>query len=71
MRKRLPKVELMEDEMYELLRQKTPMETNLNADRMWKDTRVMILNFVRKEFPDWEQEKIEKEVARRMLNGAT
>ncbi|MDA1138564.1 MAG: hypothetical protein O3B01_08270 [Planctomycetota bacterium] len=71
MRKRLPKVELMEDEMYELLRQKTPMETNLIADRMWKDTRVMILNFVSKEFPDWEQEKIEKEVARRMLNGAT
>ncbi|MDA0838454.1 MAG: hypothetical protein O2857_11785 [Planctomycetota bacterium] len=47
------------------------METNLIADRMWKDTRVMILNFVSKEFPDWEQEKIEKEVARRMLNGAT
>ena len=63
-------VEMMDERMADVLRAKTPAERLAIANGMWRSARRMIEAILRAERPDWTDEAIRREVARRMSHGA-
>jgi hypothetical protein len=64
-----PVIEVMDDAMAEILRQKTPAERLRIAGRMWKSARVILRGAIRTEHPDWDTEQVNREIARRISHG--
>ncbi len=67
---RLPVIETIDEDMVEILRQKTPSERLEVAFSMWRFARDMVTAMLVQEHPDWSRERIEAEVALRMSHGA-
>ena len=63
-------VELMDDTMADVLRAKSPAERLAIANGMWRSARRMIEAILHAERPDWSDDRIRREVARRMSHGA-
>jgi hypothetical protein len=63
-------VEMMDERMADVLRTKSPAERLAIANGMWRSARRMIEAILRAERPDWSDEAIRREVARRMSHGA-
>ncbi|MEX0792216.1 MAG: hypothetical protein WD045_03725 [Pirellulaceae bacterium] len=68
---RLPVVEVLDDDMAEILRQKTPQQRLHIAFGMWESARAMIRGTLRAEHPDWTEKQIAQETAHRLSHGAT
>ena len=66
---RQPVVEMMDPAMVEILRSKTPAERLAIAFRMWESARVMIRGVLGQQHPEWSDERIHRELARRMSHG--
>jgi hypothetical protein len=65
------RVECVDEEMAAILRAKTPAERLAVAFEMWRSARAMLVSVLRSEHPDWLDEQIEAEVARRLnVSGA-
>jgi hypothetical protein len=58
-----------DEAMIAILRQKTPTERLAIAFGLWRSARRMIDTNLRAEHPDWSEEQIVREVARRMSHG--
>ncbi len=71
MKTREPVVEVMDDMVAEIMRQKTPIERLEIAMGLWETARVLIWGAVETEHSEWSEEQVKKEVARRISNGAT
>ena len=56
--------------MVEILRQKSPAERLAMVDGFWRSARDMIRNLVRSENPDWPDDRVMREVAKRLSHGA-
>jgi hypothetical protein len=56
--------------MAEVFRQKTEGQRLAIAHGMWSHARKMLLAVLSVEHPDWSQEQIEREAARRLSHGA-
>lgn len=65
------KLELPDEAMCAVLRQKTEAERLAISFRMWSFARDMIHSTLRQEHPDWSSGQIDQQVARRMSHGAT
>lgn len=65
-----PDPECISDEMAELMRTMTPAERLGMMNSMWRSGWRMIENLTRSEHPDWNDEDVRYEVARRMSHGA-
>ena len=63
------KIEVMDERMAEVYRNKTPAERLAIAHGMWRYARERIEATVRREYPDWDRQAVNGEVARRLLNG--
>jgi hypothetical protein len=63
-------VEMMDDRMADVLRAKSPAERLAIANGMWRSARRMIEAILLAERPDWSDDQIRREVARRMSHGA-
>jgi hypothetical protein len=63
------RIEMIDDANVALLRTKTPAERLAICGGMWRSTRRMIEAILRKEHPDWADEAIQRETARRMSHG--
>jgi hypothetical protein len=63
-------IEMMDDAMAEVLRAKSPAERLAIADGMWRSAVRMIEAILRAERPDWTDDEIRREIARRMSHGA-
>jgi hypothetical protein len=59
-------IEMMDDDMAEILRQKTEVERLQIAGRMWKSARVMLRGAILTEHPDWTPEQVNREIAIRI-----
>jgi hypothetical protein len=70
MKRSLPPFDMVSPEMAEVLRQKTGAERLAIADAMYGFTRRMLLNYLRSQHPDWDDESILREAARRLSHGA-
>jgi hypothetical protein len=63
-------IEVVDDAMAAVLRQKTGAERLAIADRLYRFARQMILNKLRQDHPDWDESRIVAEAARRLSHGA-
>lgn len=71
MPKRQPVVEIIHPMVVESLRKKTPAERLQMAFGMWECAKNFIRGVLRQEHPDWTEEQILRETARRLSHGAT
>ena len=62
--------ECVDDEMAEVLRQKTGAERLAIAHGMWRFAYRLVTQSVKNQYPDWTEEQRQQEVARRMSHGA-
>jgi hypothetical protein len=62
--------EVMDDATAEMMRQKTPEQRLAIAFGMWDFAKGMIRAVLRAEHPDWTDEQINRETARRISHGA-
>lgn len=69
--RRLPVVELLDPMVVEILRKMTPQERIARAAGMWRTAVVMARGCVRQENPDWTEEQVLRESARRISHGVT
>ncbi|MGA7501766.1 MAG: hypothetical protein WBX00_33965 [Isosphaeraceae bacterium] len=70
MEPRLRRIAILDDRMAELLRSKTEAERFAMIDRSWRFARQMIQAMIVHEHPDWSEDQVRREVARRMSHGA-
>ena len=63
-------IEVVDDLMADVLRAKTAAERIRIGFDLWTSTRNMLLVHLRKTHPDWNDERIKQEVARRLSHGA-
>ena len=62
-------IEVVDNTMAEVLRQKTPAERIQIGFHMWTAARKMLLVHLKNINPEWEDEMIKKEAARRLSHG--
>jgi hypothetical protein len=59
-----------DDAMAAVYRNKTPGERLRVAFGLWTSTRILLGGILRAQHPDWDDQNIRAEVARRMSHGA-
>jgi hypothetical protein len=59
--------EVVDDDMAEVLRRKTPAERLASAHAMWRYAHVRLNALLGRQHPDWTQTQIKAEIRRRML----
>jgi hypothetical protein len=62
-------IEVVDDVMAEILRKKTPAERLEIGFKLWTAARKMLTAHLTSINPDWNEEQISREVARRMSHG--
>jgi hypothetical protein len=67
---RKPTIEVVDERVAEILREKTPAERIAITDGLWRCAGDMIHAITAREHPDWSPEQVQREVARRMSHGA-
>ena len=66
-----PKIfEVVDNQVAEVLRRKTPAERLRIGFDMWTSVRRMLLSHIGHTHPEWSRPDVEREVAKRMLHGA-
>lgn len=71
--RRIPRpedVEVIDDEMARLYASKTGAERLAIASGMFSSARRMLMSHLRAEHPEWNDERIRREAARRLSHGA-
>ena len=63
-------IEMVDDTMAEILRHKTPAERIGIGFSLWTSARNMLMTHLKKTHPEWNNDRVEKEVARRLSHGA-
>jgi hypothetical protein len=63
-------IEIVDDRVVEILRKKTPAERLAIADGLWTFASQAIGAIAAREHPEWSEEEVRREVARRMSHGA-
>ncbi len=63
-------IEVIDDRMAMIFREKTPQQRLAIAFGMWSSARIYLINYLKTEHPDWDDAVIQKEVARRLSHGA-
>jgi len=63
-------LEIIDDTMAQVLRDKTPQQRLAIAFSMWNSAKIQLTNYLRSQHSDWNEEMIKKEVARRLSHGA-
>jgi hypothetical protein len=63
-------LESLDHEMAAVYRGKSPEERIRIAFGLWTSTRKLLEGILRSQHPDWNDQKVQSEVARRMSHGA-
>ena len=63
-------VEVIDDDVVKVLREKTPAERLEIAFAMWRSTRNLLIATVSDAHPEWSSARVAEEVARRLSHGA-
>jgi len=66
----LPHFDVPDDAVVEVLRRMTPVERLTVANNMWVSARKAIECMLRSDHPEWDDEQVRREIARRLLRGA-
>jgi Rv0078B-related antitoxin len=63
-------IEVMDDDMAEVFRAMTGAQRLKIASDLFRSARTMIASHLAAEHPDWDQQRLQEEVARRLSHGA-
>ena len=63
-------IEIIDNEMAEVLRRKTAAQRIGIGFGLWTSCRNMLLSHLRVSNPEWDEERLKREVAMRMSSGA-
>lgn len=66
----LRRIEMLDDEMVRVLRRKSGPERFRIADKMFSFARELIRSSIRAAHPEWNEQRIAAETARRISHGA-
>ncbi|HEV7515488.1 MAG TPA: hypothetical protein VGR07_04240 [Thermoanaerobaculia bacterium] len=64
------RIEVVDDDMARILRGKTGAERLTIASGMYESARRMLLSHLAAEHPDWSEEQVTREAARRLSHGS-
>lgn len=64
------RIEVLDPVMVEVLRRKTGPERLRIANDIWVSTRIRLDAYLRREHPDWDTEKVNQEILRRLQHGS-
>jgi hypothetical protein len=70
MDRRIRDIEILDDRMAALLQDKTEAERLAMVDGFWRFARQVVRAMVDQDHPDWSEDEVRREVARRMSRGA-
>ncbi len=62
-------IEVVDNAMAEILRKKTPAERIQIGFSLWTSARKMLTVHLKSIHPDWDEEQISREVAKRLSHG--
>ena len=63
-------LEVVDETMAQVLRDKTEAERLAIANGLWVFARDLLRSVLRQEHPDWTDEQLQREAARRLSHGA-
>jgi hypothetical protein len=63
-------IDVIDDIMVEIFKQKSALQRLKIAFGMWNSARTQLFHNLRSLRPEWDEEKIRREVARRISHGA-
>lgn len=63
-------IEVVDDAMAEVLKRKTSAERIAIGFNMWASAHNMLTVYLRKTYPDWNFERLRREVNRRLSHGS-
>jgi hypothetical protein len=64
-------IEVIDDIMIDIFKQKSPLERLKIAFGLWNSARIQLFYYLRSLQPDWDEEKIRQEMAKRISHGTT
>lgn len=62
-------IEIIDDIMVKILKEKTPQQRLAIAFNLWTSAKEQLMNYLRTEHPDWDVTMLQKEVAKRLSHG--
>lgn len=66
----MQRIEIIDDKIAEIFRQKTPAERLDVAFGLWHSATVLLLNYLKSLHPEWDEATVHKELIRRLSHGA-
>ncbi|MBI5232827.1 MAG: hypothetical protein HY880_00575 [Deltaproteobacteria bacterium] len=63
-------IEVLDDKVAWILKKKSHLERLKCAFDIWHSARLQIAFYIKSLHPEWDEEKVQKEVARRLSHGA-
>jgi len=63
-------IEVLDDQIIEVLKTKSPQQRLTIAFGMWSSARKQLTNYIRGQYPDWDKKQIHQEVIKRLSHGA-
>jgi len=64
------RIEILDDVMLDVLKKKTPYERLQIAFGLWRSARYLLHVHLLAQHPEWEEDKLNREIAKRMSHGA-
>lgn len=64
-------IEIIDDTMARVLREKAPQQRLAIAFGLWSSAKKQLTNYLQSEHPDWDDIIIQREVAKRLSHGVT
>jgi hypothetical protein len=67
---KIDRFEILDDAMADVLKKKLPYERLQIAFGLWRSARYQLLNNLHTLHPDWDEDRLNREIAKRMSHGA-
>lgn len=64
-------IEVLDDLMVQVLKEKTPQQRLIIAFNMWSSAKNQLTHYLRSSHSDWDEKKIQQEVVKRLSHGVT
>jgi ribosomal protein L16/L10AE len=62
-------IESVDEAMVEIYKKKTPTQRLQIAFGLWRSVKILLFNSLRSLHPEWDEKRLQREVARRMSHG--
>ena len=67
---KIDRIEILDDAMVDVLKNKIPHERLKIAFGLWRSARYQLYNYLHSLHPEWDEDRLKREIAKRMSHGA-